>query len=1037
MKLKIKLYRKNKKIIKILNFILITIILSIFSIFSISQIVNSDSISWSVNIDFNSSDGSGDSIFFGEALDANDGPPRDIYDTPHSPAPPEPYIYAWFDDGLPVPFDKLRKDYREYPDLDKTWNLTVFWFHSSSTTVTISWSTSEVDESEYNSVFLYKDGIQIKDMLTQNIYSYTASPMSLETFQIICYNNSPPYNPNNPNPGNDATNVNIDAYLSWDGGDPDGDPVTYDVYFGTISPPPKQMSNQSSNTYDPGTIDYDQIYNWKIVAWDILNASSEGSEWNFTTRSQYIPSAPTGFIATAVSRTQINLSWTPGAMADSTYIERNSLKGWSIGTGVEVYNSTGSIHSDTSLSEGTHYFYQAWSWNNTDHVYSTSHDEANDTTPTNLAPVISFEVPADDSINIEITQAIVNVTIEDPEGDPIDWTIEGIYVNDASGLNESNGSKQASLIIPLPFDTSIVWYVNASDGTNFTNVVYDFTTRSQYVPDEPTALTATAVSRTQIDLSWTPGAMADTTYIERYSLEDWTMGTGTEIYNGSGGSHLDSGLTEGTQYFYQAWSWNNTDLVYSTSHDEANDTTPTNLAPVISFEVPADDSTNIDISQATVNVTIEDPEGNQIDWFIDGLYVNYASGTDEANGSKQATLIASLPYATSILWHVNASDGADFTDVVYDFTTRSQYVPGIPTGFTANNVSRTQIDLSWTSYSMADKTYIERNNMDDWIMGSGIEIYNGSGNSFSDTNLFDGTQYFYQAWSWNNTDHVYSSSYAETNDITTTNLAPVLSFEDPINGSTNVNISQATVNVTIEDPEGDQITWSIEGLYVNDVSGTDEANGSKQATLLVPLPYATSILWYVNISDGYDNTTKLYSFNTKTSNALKLEPIDDSYTSARNKNKNYGNYKNLITYKLFTIKNYIWFKFDLRTLQNNNITSAKLYLHVKDGWKIPIWFNIDIGIHFSSDDTWSENTITWENQPNFNEYAEDTFTNPSSYDIIEFNVTQITKEEITGNKGNGYLTLVIKSEAKWLINYLITYSKECNEISLRPYLEIK
>ena len=119
MESKIKLYRKNKKIIKILDSIIITTILLISSMFSLSQIVNSDSISWSVKIDFNSPDGLGDSTFFGEAPDANDGPPTDIYDTPHPPTPPEPYINAWFDDGLPYPFDKLRKDYREYPDLNK------------------------------------------------------------------------------------------------------------------------------------------------------------------------------------------------------------------------------------------------------------------------------------------------------------------------------------------------------------------------------------------------------------------------------------------------------------------------------------------------------------------------------------------------------------------------------------------------------------------------------------------------------------------------------------------------------------------------------------------------------------------------------------------------------------------------------------------------------------------------------------------------------------------------------------------------------
>jgi hypothetical protein len=297
-------------------------------------------------------------------------------------------------------------------------------------------------------------------------------------------------------------------------------------------------------------------------------------------------------------------------------------------------------------------------------------------TLTNLAPVLSFEVPVDDATDVDVTQATVNVTIEDPEGDSITWTIEGEYVTN-TGATEGNGSKIASLIVPLPFSTSIVWYVNASDGIDSTEVVYDFITRTQYVPSPPAGFTATAVSRTQIDLSWTPDSMADTTLIERNSVASWVMGAGTEIYNGSDSSHADTSLTEGTQYFYQAWSWNMTDHVYSTSYAFDDATTFSNLAPVLSFENPLDNAVDVAISQAGVNVTIRDPEGDPLDWTIEGLYVNDASGTSEVNGSKQASLLTPLPYDTNVVWYVNASDGIDTTEVVYDFTTESKDITDI------------------------------------------------------------------------------------------------------------------------------------------------------------------------------------------------------------------------------------------------------------------------------------------------------------------------------------------------------------------------
>ena len=38
-----------------------------------------------------------------------------------------------------------------------------------------------------------------------------------------------------------------------------------------------------------------------------------------------MPVVPTDFTATVISRTRINLTWTKGDNADTTYIERNSI----------------------------------------------------------------------------------------------------------------------------------------------------------------------------------------------------------------------------------------------------------------------------------------------------------------------------------------------------------------------------------------------------------------------------------------------------------------------------------------------------------------------------------------------------------------------------------------------------------------------------------------------------------------------------------------------------------------------------------------
>jgi len=99
-----------------------------------------------------------------------------------------------------------------------------------------------------------------------------------------------PNTPSNPNPANGATNVDINADISWTGGGYPGLTITYDVYFGTTSSPPKVASNQSATTYNPGTLSYSTKYYWKIVAWDQNGNFSEGPVWYFTTRAS--PNSP-------------------------------------------------------------------------------------------------------------------------------------------------------------------------------------------------------------------------------------------------------------------------------------------------------------------------------------------------------------------------------------------------------------------------------------------------------------------------------------------------------------------------------------------------------------------------------------------------------------------------------------------------------------------------------------------------------------------------------------------------------------------------
>ena len=144
---------------------------------------------WEVTLNFTETSGKNDYILFGEAPDASDG--VDIYDAPNPPGGILPVLDAYFTTDFPWPHDTLLQEIKAYPDTYKTWNFTLLWT-GSDTTVTISWDTDEVDDSEYSAVILCDDaGSPLTDMIVNNnyVFSYITVP---QNFTINCTSNQPP-----------------------------------------------------------------------------------------------------------------------------------------------------------------------------------------------------------------------------------------------------------------------------------------------------------------------------------------------------------------------------------------------------------------------------------------------------------------------------------------------------------------------------------------------------------------------------------------------------------------------------------------------------------------------------------------------------------------------------------------------------------------------------------------------------------------------------------------------------------------------------
>jgi len=338
--------------------------------------ITGEQIQWDVSLNFVETDGSNDYAAFGEAPDANDGPPYDSYDMPKPPSPPyPPYIRAWFNDGLPSPYTLLSKDYREYPDTDKEWLLYVRWVPDdgvSPTNVTISWNTAEFVGCEYDSVFLCDNaGSPLTDMITNNSYEFVCPANTPQNYKIICEGtiNQAPDTPNVPS-GETNGYHGISYTYTTNSTDPDQDNLYYKFDWGDgttsewLGPYLSEEQCDESHIFEsPGT------YNIKAKAKDVFD---EESDWSselsvyMANRAPNTPSSPTPENETQGIGVNTVLSWIGGDEDTIDIVTYDVYFGTENPPSLAVSKQSGTSFNPGAFNYDTKYYWKIVAWDNHD-----------------------------------------------------------------------------------------------------------------------------------------------------------------------------------------------------------------------------------------------------------------------------------------------------------------------------------------------------------------------------------------------------------------------------------------------------------------------------------------------------------------------------------------------------------------------------------------------------------------------------------------------------------------------------------------------
>jgi len=291
------------------------------------------------------------------------------------------------------------------------------------------------------------------------------------------------------------------------------------------------------------------------------------------------------------------------------------------------------------------------------------------------SPAITNEQPPNTSTDVSISTSQLSVTITDTDNDLLDYTIQTKpYIGNTSGYHVIGGTKTCN-IIGLSYDTTYTWYVNVTDGHNWTRKVYTFTTETAPV-NNPPAVTDPTPTNESTGVIISTASLSITITDSEFDSFDWSITTTPNIGSNSGTGASNgiktcaiSGLTYATSYTWYVKTtdrhgWTNKSFTFTT------ESAPVNDPPLFSGPIPANNSVDISRNITLINITIQDPEGDDIDWTIQtSPNIGSNSGTDEGNGSKTCSL-SGLNNYTTYKWFVNATEGTSWTRKTYVFTTK-------------------------------------------------------------------------------------------------------------------------------------------------------------------------------------------------------------------------------------------------------------------------------------------------------------------------------------------------------------------------------
>ncbi len=581
------------------------------------------------------------------------------------------------------------------------------------------------------------------------------------------------------------------------------------------------------------------LYYFRVRATNGPNASANSNPASAITLAPG-PAAPSGLSATVISQTQISLSWTDNSSnEDGFYLDRSTDSSFTtnlvttpVAANVMTFNATG-------LSSGTTYYFQVRAYNAISP--SPNSNTASATTLVGL-PVAPSALTA-----TAMSQAQINLSWTDNSNNELGFYVDrstdsgfaAIVVTTPVGANVTTLS-----VTGLSSSTTYYFQVRAyNDGGLSGNSAPASATTLDYPPSVPSGLSATVISFSQINLSWTDNSSNEMGfYLDRATNSGFSSNLVTSTIPANTTTFDAMGLLPNTTYYFQV-------RAYGSGGPSANSNTASATTLQVAPLAPSGLVPTV-ISQTQIDLSWTDNSSNE-----DGFYIDRASDSGFSSNVLTSTVGANvrilsamgLSPSNTYYFRVRAynSVGPSANSAPASATT----LPNAPSGLNATVTSQTQINLSWTDNSSDEiGFYIDRasdsafsTNLITSAVGANVTTFNATG-------LTSASTYYFRLRAYNLSAPSANSASASA---TTLHYAPTDIALDNASVPENQPWGTLVGNLSSTDPDaGDSFTYSL----VSGSGSEDNASFSIAGTQLV--------------------TAEMFNYEAKNSYSIRIRSTD-------------------------------------------------------------------------------------------------------------------------------------------------------------------